>query len=372
VKILTFSDLHWFRTRLPELKDTCKWISDMIIEHDPDLLVFCGDLNHSHGYIDIPTLQAMCDSMWYIADTAEAEGVKFFMVPGNHDQATKAARDTVMSVFHDGLGVQVCTKPTRESIVAKRDDDDAISIVLAPYPPSSEDEHKEYLAELSVAVEPEVDIMFSHWEIEDLPYRPTDTEVKNTPHMMESSWLDCSRLVVNGHYHHPTKHKGHVVLVGSPIYMNYSDNPVADPRGMCLIEWDGAAGGGHIRRLENPHGPIYMTVKACDVGGQSVVGVLGSVNEALHERTRLRIKIGSDDDWTDKFRGRLIQLKERCASVSITGKVSAKELVALDDAPVVQTVDPITVMEDHVKNSTTTLDAALLVKIGRELLEAVE
>ena len=58
MRILDFSDLHWFKNRISYLSQTCDWICGQIVETDPDVVVFCGDLNHTHGYVDIETLEA--------------------------------------------------------------------------------------------------------------------------------------------------------------------------------------------------------------------------------------------------------------------------------------------------------------------------
>ena len=59
MRILVFSDLHFFKDRLQVLESSCVWIAEKIQEHKPDMVVNCGDINHAHGYIDIEVLEAL-------------------------------------------------------------------------------------------------------------------------------------------------------------------------------------------------------------------------------------------------------------------------------------------------------------------------
>ncbi len=319
MKVLVFSDLHFFHTRSSYLLETCRWIADEIERTTPDLVVFGGDANHTHDYIDIETLEALTRGFSEIISRLP-ECADFVVIPGNHDQASSDGKQTVLSIFRGHTRVSVMDTPSCSSCGR---------FVFAPYPPTAPKQLEDYTSALQVACLrarekcSDLPILISHWELKDVPYKPGDT-----PRGTRGRIAEGFKLVVNGHYHHPVYYPSlngcPVLLVGSPCYHNYSDSIVEEPRGVLLLADTEDVGTSRVAcpgwwygRLENPHGPIYHTVKAEDLPSFGAASAT-----SLSKRLKLRVVVSSVEAY-EELRPKLAALQDAVESLRVSGVPSA-------------------------------------------------
>lgn len=344
-KILVFSDLHFFRGRLDYLQETCSWIASQIMKQTPDLVVFCGDLNHSHNNVETDTLHCMSRCMSEIADaTRQHTGKPLLAISGNHDTALKSTeKNVVEAIAFLSPNIRAITTPTAVEGYA-----------FAPYPPSG-DKFDAYLTALHAINSP---VIFGHLELADIAYSPASPQASEHPFPLPSQ----TKLIVNGHYHHPQRKTVagvDTVIVGSPCYHTYADCMVETPRGVLLLEL-----GSEVKTtwIENPIGPIYHTISTVQIPA-----VLTHPNVA---RMRLRVKVRDKEDY-EQSKAAILRLREVASSVRVTAastdavaEIHKVETTAIDAA------DPLFVFRAYAakKNLTASVvsggESFLLTALG--------
>lgn len=332
MRYLVFSDLHFFRGR-QYLIDTCHWIADQISDHKPDRVVFCGDLNHSHNFVETDTLHDMTTAIAVVARrAAAATGEKLIAVSGNHDTALRSGGKNVI-----------------EAIAALTDDVHAVSepwtdgtALYVPHPPQDPDEYELFKRKVS-ALDREQHIMFSHLELADIRYTPVSKHTSEKPFPIPSHIT----MVVNGHYHHPEVYRHatcEVVIVGSPCYHSYADILTDTPRGCMLVDSEqiGGVASYKVTRLENPHGPIYHTIVPTQIPAV--------LDHAQVSRMMLRVQISSTSEY-DAIKPAISVLREKARSVRVIGKNPevAATVYKAEDATI-SAVDPTNLLRDYCKS----------------------
>jgi len=325
-KILVFSDLHFFRGRLDYLQESCRWIADQIRRQPVDMVVFCGDLNHSHNNVETDTLHCMSQSMGEIAEATRVRtGKPLFAISGNHDTALKSTeKNIVEAISFLSPNITAITKPR-----------EVFGYAFAPYPPSG-DKFDEYLSALHSL---NASVIFGHLELADIAYSPASPQASDHPFPIPPQ----TKLVVNGHYHHPQRKKVagvETVIVGSPCYHSYADAMVETPRGVLLLETDPSAKSISTTWVENPIGPIYHTIRTIQIPA-----VLQHPNVG---RMRLRVKVQDQLDYEESKAG-IMRLREVAGSVRVTAltndavaQIHKAETTAIDAA------DPLSVFRAYV------------------------
>lgn len=349
MRVFVFSDLHFFRNK-PWLKDTCSWLASEIRLQDPDIIVFCGDLNHTHGYVDIDVLDAMAQGVKEISDAAGKRPL--LMLSGNHDQASRDGKENVLAAFRSSVH---CITGDPELIW----NGPAWAGIGCAYPPRDPQKYLSALADRISEVRQSGNqgpiVLFTHWELNDIPYTPIAGKSSDHP----ISIPEGVALIVNGHYHHPatyTDRKPAVVIVGSPCYHNYSDMIVPEPRGYVVLELN-ESGSRSVLRIANPHGPLYHTI---DTGNMPMVQ---GMTEADRSRLLLRVKVGTVEDYEDN-KAELISLREQVGNLRVTGSSSKVAQYAV-------LAEQVTPHWDHLKVVAELLDTADLGEYSRELLAQV-
>lgn len=274
MKILVYSDTHWAKPNLEYLISTYDWIAKQIREQNPDLVVFGGDLNHNHQYIDVTVLDYYVVSYLKIQQACADVRAKQFVLSGNHDQPDSSARRTALSIFRLSGIEPFVTKPELVEAGPYR-------FVFAPYPPYEPDLNKEYFDDLAKILKKKADIVFSHWDILGAPYRPGGIKTK---HGVGVQGMNCS-AVVNGHYHHPGVNDTVpcVITTGSPAYYGFSDCLTDVPRGVLTLDLD----SGEVPEptwFRNPHTVVYHTVE--DMQGADLLVNCGYPSNQI----RLKVK----------------------------------------------------------------------------------
>jgi 3',5'-cyclic AMP phosphodiesterase CpdA len=372
---LIFSDLHFFHNRLDYLSETCSWIAGQIHTENPDVVVFLGDLNHTHGYVDVPTLDAMVRGMSTILQVTKKLDIPVFMISGNHDVASKDGRENVLAIFDEFSNATCFT--TRPGFAWLNDGDDPpIPALFCPYPPTTEKDRADYFTALDNLKQDLVSstIQFVHWEIAGVPYRPGD-KIREGVNAVPAS-TDGIALRVAGHYHHPIVYDGTppTVIVGSPCYHNYADSIADSPRGILVLNnepdeslWCGFDGdsacqlvnGWEVRRIENPWGPIYHTVKAPDIDG-----CLDFIDRS---RVKLRVNVETAADYR-MIKPQLLTLRDEVDNLRVVTKERVPEAQEEDEITL-PSFDATDVLASYLADKDTTLDKTRLADAGRKLIE---
>lgn len=296
MKVMVFSDLHFFRGR-SYLLDTCQWVAGMVEQTRPDLVVFGGDLNHSHSYVEVDTLHAMTQSFEAVARAAvKVTGKKLVAISGNHDTALKdGGKNILQAIGFVSDNMQVITDPTRDG-----------DFLFVPHPPANKDAYFAFnkrAAEVGAGAV----AMFSHVELADVRYTPASSHCTEHPFEVPSS----VKLIVNGHYHHPEVRDGggrRVVIAGSPCYHSYADMMVSTPRGVVVVT--NPTGSADVVWHKNPHGPIYHTIETSQIEAISRHQDVG--------RMMLRVKVESQQDYEASKEG-INLLRQHATSVRVVG-----------------------------------------------------
>lgn len=281
---LVFSDLHFREGAEQSTLAVCHWIADMVREHEPDYVVFGGDLNHTHGFVSIPTLHAMVDGIDEIARAARGSGSGFLAIAGNHDQATASGIDALrfMRLLPD------VTVASTTPVFVK-----GPGALLCPYPPKADSQMEDYIRELYEEAS-HANIVFSHWDVRGASFGLVSG--RSDPHGIDIDTIPVP--VVNGHYHQPQRVGKRGIITGSPCYMTWSDsvNPVA-PRGVLLIH---NKNGKYVpSRVECPIGEVRATVywskdgkrlAGCELDGADPIDMLVGTYG-----TRLNLRVSVED-----------------------------------------------------------------------------
>ena len=339
MKVLIFSDFHFFKTRLDYQLKTCKWIADFIDVEKPDLVVNCGDTNHSHDYVDVRTLGAICTGMSFIIGACKTVNSDIVFISGNHDRVSKEVNFLKVFAMLDPAVMCVMNEPERYTG----------GFAFCPW--FDQRDKKEYLASLKALGD--VDIIFSHWPIEGIPFRP------NAPVAGGLSEGSFPGLVINGHYHHPgLYYDDTVVTVGSVCYHNFSDVIVSEPRGILILE--GSGSDAEITRHHNPHTPIYHTVD-----GESLNAFFWKAKEFVDQK-RIKLKVNLKDI---KEYNEHLKLIDDCRRDYGMVKLSFETPVkAMPDFPVSSlSFQPEKILNDYVEKSSGSYDVKELKRIGMEL-----
>lgn len=325
-KILVFSDLHFFRGRLDYLLQTCNWVAEQIQSLRPNMVVFCGDLNHSHNSVETDTLHAMTEAISVVAAAAKrVTGDPLIALSGNHDTALKSTERNVVEAL-GFLSGNIHPVTTPQSFRG---------FCFAPYPPAG-DKFDSYLADLHKIAAP---VVFAHWELSDIAYSPASPQESDHPFPIPVG----TKVVVNGHYHHPmAKNIGAGVtalIVGSPCYHSYSDCMVETPRGLMLLDVEVDGRINSVTRVENPHGPIYHTIES-----QQIPAVLQHANLP---RMRLRVKVKDKEDY-EANKAAVLRLRETALSVRVMA-ASADTVAQIhqQESTTVNVADPFAMLKAY-------------------------
>ena len=353
MRYLVFSDLHFFRGR-DYLLDTCRWIAEQIKLLGPDIVVFGGDLNHAHDYVQTPVLHSISAGMAEIADATKdySSNLVLYALSGNHDTSLRSTdKNIVDSISYLHKDIWAVTKPMALNS----------SAIMLPSPPhGDEDAMAEYKAKMDALVASKSPYLaFGHLELANVRYTPVAPNCSDHPLELPG----CVKTIVNGHYHHPDSLDvggKRIILVGSPCYHTYSDVMVEIDRGILLLTDD----NGVIKeeRIANPHGPIYHTVDA------ALTESLMTLPADKLKRLKVRIRVKDKADYNFHFDA-IQRLRDKVDSVRVVGKTSdvASEIHKLE-SETIESVDPLSMFKSYVTKRAISKEIA---DCGQEILSGL-
>jgi DNA repair exonuclease SbcCD nuclease subunit len=269
------------------------------------------------------------------------------VMAGNHDQADRLGCNTVLPAITIPEDILVETSATYQNL----------GFVAHQW--EIGDFHRK------VKALGKVDFLFIHQDIEGALWRPdfaSDTGVpgKDWPY----------QHVFAGHYHHPHDVSGHLTVVGSPCYLDWSDQLIQTPLGggfevRGILLWDEEKG---MWRVENPHTPIRHTLEV-DKSGE-VVRFLHMLKAKQRKRLLLRVRC-SRAKIAENVERKVGELKTPPArlQVQVRGEKQWRSTELKID---VRPDNPEQALREFVTHEKPDLDADRLVKVGLEALKGVK
>jgi DNA repair exonuclease SbcCD nuclease subunit len=203
-------------TRLKGQEELLYRIRDSAKEHEVDLIVFNGDLFHTHGTLHSSVLQVA-----FRGFSALAKAAPVILLTGNHDVADKEGRISSIEWLSAIPGVDVV--PMHEQVHRR--------IYGVPLSFFSFTESKKDLQNFLNRC-PDDSIVFIHQGVKGM---------SGTDFVLQSEILDDTivpntiRRIFTGHYHRHANSK-HITVVGSPMQFNWSD--MYNEKGWLIIDTD--------------------------------------------------------------------------------------------------------------------------------------
>jgi len=259
MKLLCFSDLHflsapsglaWCSDRLEYQLATCRWFAQQIRRRQPDVVVNLGDSNHVHGSISMAALQAFGRGMSEVYAACSEVSAQFYVMAGNHDQATKDGSVN----FVDSLlpsGIKLVTAGASWFTAA---DGDSLGLIPHTADPGR---FLDLVGQAGRQSKSRMDFLI-HQDVRDVLWGPGRPATVGVEMGQLASWRTSDSWVLCGHYHHPQLFASErFAVVGSPFYPSWADSVVSLPRGYL---WLNTRQRNRPRWEANPYTPIRHTL----------------------------------------------------------------------------------------------------------------
>lgn len=217
-------------TYLHRVRDSLLWVSTQIANTSPDYVVCGGDVFDSTGYVDSSSNKVAAECLWDISKTCSLGNIPFYILAGNHD--FESIKNNIHNLhFLERFSVVVVDRPCEIRS----------GVFLLPW-----------AEKLDLDLLKNKRLTFSHVDVIGSPL------IKGKPSDVGLSESDFSGLVINGHYHNPSK-VGKVINVGSLVSRNFRDVDSARKR-IALIDDETL----NVEFMENPHDVQFVDISLND------------------------------------------------------------------------------------------------------------
>jgi len=278
MKVLFYTDLHVSYRNMDYmrfLEETIQYLEELVKTHAPDFLVNLGDTLDTFGTLDVRDGAKAQEYLLRLSQFTP-HGIQHIVLRGNHDTADKLGDLSSTGI----IAPPVVTYVSQPTLL------EHTGFLCVPHTKDLETARKfiEENAKNCVAI-----LAHTDW-----------LGCRLTPAYVSKDGLDPAQdygvPVFAGHYHAPAV-VGKVHFVGSPLYHDFRDLVVEEPRGFLL--WDG---GSDFRRIPNPH-----TYRCVRIEAKTKKSLQKSCDENLPEAERLRVKVYVPkkliEDAQDLFKG---------------------------------------------------------------------
>ena len=208
--------------------DSCKVLAairEYAMANDIRVVFFLGDLFEARGRVHVPTLNHVHNQL----RSFFAEGLRLYMLPGNHDQATRTGEDHSLSVFGE-IVEEVLDEPGWTKI---QDQGDTLHVLSSPY----QDDAEELLSLLQLP-KPAPDapaICLLHHGVDGARYGDLEFTVKNPLQPKDLLKHEAGfAFTALGHFHYHQQIGVKVFYVGATHQHNWGD--VGQPRGFVVAD----------------------------------------------------------------------------------------------------------------------------------------
>ena len=210
VQAIVIGDLHINKQNYTTIQKFHSAIISTVNKHNPDFVVFLGDILHTHEKIHTMYYNLACKIIDDLSDITEV-----FVLIGNHDYIDNKQYLTCNHVFNPlkkWLKVNIIDTPQ----IAYFGDR---SFVFCPYV-----EPNKFILALNTLIEDSIvwemcDVIFAHQEIQKCKYNVNTPITSN----IKESW-DCNYPpVISGHIHQEQMIGDNFYYIGSAIQTNFGD-----------------------------------------------------------------------------------------------------------------------------------------------------
>jgi DNA repair exonuclease SbcCD nuclease subunit len=250
-KVLIFSDLHlhnWpygatiengMNSRLKVQADFLDYIAEYSAENEIDYVIFCGDLVHTHGRLDIEVMDVALDKLPKIAGSVKQRCIA---IRGNHDM--KSLNMDIGRLFKNSSW-EYHDKPV-------------ISIgQLFNFFPYSEDNFISQLASNHFNGGNRFNIVFMHQGVKGVPMG-SGFEIPDEDFTPEHAENQPNVLFFTGHYHKHQQVRDNLTVIGSPMQHTWGD--MGDDRGFIILDTD--TSGKPKWKFRPYNAPKFVEIKA--------------------------------------------------------------------------------------------------------------
>lgn len=207
-KYIAFGDLHVKAASLARCLDVLARVRALTIKHGAEV-VCMGDFWDQRGVLSVRQLDAILTEL----EAHKAAGVRWKLIPGNHDQVTRDGLIHGLRVFEQFPNIEVVTEPLI---------DKALGVAFIPWREDSAEQTKMF------ADIPEGFTAFGHGEIKGaLANNGHKADGKFTVKMVRHL-----KAVYLSHYHQ-RQQIGNTVYVGSPYEQSMGERNM--PHGVALV-----------------------------------------------------------------------------------------------------------------------------------------
>ena len=228
-KVLIFSDIHlhnWaygstyingWNSRLLDQKKVCDQIVDLTRLHRVDYVVCGGDVFHTHGRVEAGPLQVAGELFHSLLDEVKKRSGKVYCLKGNHD----LGRETSSVDWLKDLGVHVIDDvgvdtDIKAGFISYCDDEETF------------DRRRDILNAASL------EYWFCH---QGVKYTPVGSDFVIPNEFLSSDKLPSTqdfKMCYTGHYHSPHWAADKLIIIGSPMQLNWSDS--GETRGCIILD----------------------------------------------------------------------------------------------------------------------------------------
>lgn len=306
MSILAYGDLHFvnktkFYSHIEAASSVCRFIANQIKKLNPTFVVNLGDTFH-HDWLDVPTIWYAYRGIQEISEACAFIQAYHLILVGNHETYSQYTEQDPLIMFEN----LPYTTVIRKAQVIQ-------DMVFVPYIKEIDRLRKILLkATHNKDWENHNPVsLFTHNDIIGAKRNPASLEDKG----ILPSELKQFSFVVNGHYHHPHQ-IDNIHFAGSPLYHDFSDEPVPLPRGLVFIE------NGKVTRIEHSHTPVYLKLKV------STPDEFNFLN-ALPNKERSIVKVETTQEFSQavmalkpSFQGLVVLTKQNYSQVKKDDTIS--------------------------------------------------
>lgn len=279
-KTLIFSDIHlhnWKYGSNTDIQGMNDRLQNQLVffgylikyckENNIENIVFCGDLFHTHGKIDVDVLNVAAKGFQGLRNTISGN---IYALVGNHDIKRRSSHALTFLKF---LGITVIA-PRQWWVGDKHPEFGFISYI---------DNEKDFSDLLTSRLSnPNLKYLFLHQGVKNVKVG-SGFEVPNeflTPDMIPDNII-----AFTGHYHRHQKVADNLVVVGSPMQHTWSD--AGDPRGFIVLDTD-TGKWEHVVYHEAPrfitHKDLQNPLHSSDIANNFIKLVSDKIEKIEHIR----------------------------------------------------------------------------------------
>lgn len=255
MKILEFTDPHATRTSefsqptedglneyLQLFIKSFEFVCEQVEIHEPDLLAFGGDFWDGRDYVDTMAIN-VGQRVFNMLNEVASRCHKVAII-GNHDYFSIEHQIHTLT-FLRGMGWHVYEKPSIGIY-------NGVKVGFLPF-------RDAYTAEELTSINRETPaVVFSHLDViggkRRAPRNDKDIRAFSETGVSRELLSNCG-MILNGHYHHPSRVSDNWVNVGSLTSRTFHDKD-SDPRGIVVYDTESK----ELLRVENPHARRFVDV----------------------------------------------------------------------------------------------------------------